>query len=230
MATSITLNWLRKRLDVCLLAASIVFFLALPELDLWVAGQFYDAGFYWNDNVLVRLIYKIFAKIHLLFLLILIGLSIFYAKKKISYKKFASLYLLSCLLIGPGILVNIVLKDNSVGRPRPVHVTEFNGKMDYVPVFHYSGECRKNCSFVSGHASIGFYAMALFWVTRRRAWLISGISLGAAIGFTRIIQGGHFLSDVVFSGWVVYFTCLTLAKAFQPKLMNKSTNPLTSES
>lgn len=208
---------LKQRIDLMLCLFCVAFFLAFPKLDLTIAAAFYDGHFYWNENFIVKLIYKVFAKIHVVFLLALIGCAIYFHKVKLSARKHASLYLLCCLIIGPGILVNAVLKDNSVGRPRPVHIAEFGGSMQYTPVFNYSGECSRNCSFVSGHASIGFYAMALFWATRQRRWLITGLGLGGLVGFTRIVQGGHFFSDVVFAGWVVYFTCLLLNKYFHSK-------------
>jgi len=33
---------------------------------------------------------------------------------------------------------------------------------------------------------------------------------GAAIGAVRVVQGGHFFSDVVFSGWAVWLTYLLI--------------------
>lgn len=210
--------------DLFLLLACVVFFLWQPELDLAVSALFYDNEFYWNQSFIVRAIYLVFAKIHIVFLLGFIISIVVYSSRKQQAKKVASIYLLCTLLLGPGILVNSVLKDNSVGRPRPVHVEQFGGKMEYAAVFHYSGMCQKNCSFVSGHASIGFYIMAMYWITRRKAWLVGGLLLGAAVGFTRIIQGGHFFSDVIFAGWVVYFTCKFLNILFTYHLKRTGEN------
>jgi len=113
--------------------------------------------------------------------------------------------------------VNIILKDNSLGRPRPVHIEHFGGTHEFTKTFYYSGECTKNCSFVSGHASIGFYFMALAWIYRCRQWLYFGIFCGLAIGFARIVQGGHFLSDVIFAGWAIYACNLLLSKYLLPE-------------
>ena len=41
--------------------------------------------------------------------------------------------------------------------------------------------------------------------------LLVGLALGAILGGARIVQGRHYLSDVVFSFWVVYGTALALA-------------------
>ncbi|WNO11204.1 phosphatase PAP2 family protein [Teredinibacter sp. KSP-S5-2] len=199
------------RLDVALFIVCIIFFLLFPNLDPQIAGLFYhpETGFYFNQNIIIRAIYWVFAYIHFLYLaLFILGIA-YYSYRKNLVRRKKLIYLLVCLLLGPGILVNAILKDNSVGRPRPQHLEQFGGNMQYAAPFVYSGECKRNCSFVSGHASIGFYIMALAWIRRRRFWLMSGIMLGGLIGFTRIVQGGHFFSDVVFAGWSVYFVCLT---------------------
>jgi lipid A 4'-phosphatase len=57
----------------------------------------------------------------------------------------------------------------------------------------------------------GFLAVALLLpVSRRNMGAMVAIALGAAIGVMRILQAGHFLSDVVFSGIVVAATVLAL--------------------
>jgi lipid A 4'-phosphatase len=66
-------------------------------------------------------------------------------------------------------------------------------------------EKKKCASFVSGHAAMGFWLMALAWVFRRRSWLWAGIVVGCVVSAGRIVQGGHFLSDTVMAGFVCYF-------------------------
>jgi lipid A 4'-phosphatase len=64
-----------------------------------------------------------------------------------------------------------------------------------------------NCGFVSGHAAAGFSLMTWgIWSAwpRRKRWLVIGTAAGLFIGSVRIMQGGHFLSDVIFSGWAVW--------------------------
>jgi len=118
-----------------------------------------------------------------------------------------AVYLLLVMLVGPGLLVNTVFKDHW-GRARPSQVTEFGGGKQFTRAAIPADQCPKNCSFPSGHASVGFYFLALaFVLPRRRAlWLTIGTGLGLGIGLVRIIQGGHFLSDVLFAGIVVYLT------------------------
>jgi lipid A 4'-phosphatase len=122
-----------------------------------------------------------------------------------------ALYLLLVMAIGPGILVNTVFKDHW-GRARPSQIVEFGGAKQFTRAALPSGECEKNCSFVSGHASVGFYflALAFVWPRRRALWLALGTSFGLGIGLVRIMQGGHFFSDVIFCGIIVYLTARAL--------------------
>jgi lipid A 4'-phosphatase len=40
--------------------------------------------------------------------------------------------------------------------------------------------------------------------------MLLGVLAGSAIGWMRIAQGGHFLSDVVFAGWVIWLLYQTI--------------------
>ena len=195
-----------------LFCLSILIFAKWPALDLAVSGIYYtDNGFFLEQNGLVVFVYNLFGElIQISLLLFVVGLLFsFFTNDNTVRKQF--LFLIVCALLGPGILVNTVLKDNSSDRPRPRAVIEFGGESIYSPPFAYSGACDTNCSFVSGHASSGFYWMCLFWLTRRKKWIGIGIGLGMLSGGVRIIQGGHFLSDVVFAGWACYFSFMLIA-------------------
>ncbi|MEI8021382.1 MAG: phosphatase PAP2 family protein [Schlesneria sp.] len=119
-------------------------------------------------------------------------------------------FLALLLLIGPGILVNASLK-SLWGRPRPLQCQEFGGEMKFLPVGEWAKRSFPNSSFPSGHASVAFFLMGLgFVISPRRPWLrrgcfIGGMAYGLAMGFTRVLQGGHFLSDVLWAGAIVYF-------------------------
>ena len=86
--------------------------------------------------------------------------------------------------------------------PRPIHLVEFGGPHAFTPVFR-SGQCHRNCSFVSGEAS-SVYALgfAIAMMARRRRAILMALAIfaGTVIGFIRIGQGGHFLSDIIFAG------------------------------
>jgi len=124
-----------------------------------------------------------------------------------------SLFLALVLIIGPGVLVNAIFKSH-FGRSRPVQAIEFGGNQPFRPL----GETgpKQGTSFPSGHASTGFYWLALFvyfW-KRRRAWAWGfgalGIGHGLLMGFGRMAQGSHWASDVLWAGGFVYLTAWLL--------------------
>ncbi len=120
--------------------------------------------------------------------------------------------LLICLVLGLGLLVHGVLKENW-GRARPVQVSQFGGSASYTPPWQPAAQCRRNCSFVSGHAGTGFALIAIGALAapqRRRRWLVAGWSAGLLLGALRIAQGGHFLSDVLFGGILLWGTSLAI--------------------
>lgn len=117
----------------------------------------------------------------------------------------SALFVVLALALGPGLVVNVVFKDNW-GRPRPSTIAEFGGPNHYVSPLLPSDQCPDNCSFPSGHASLGFWLVApalLAPVGQRRRWVAAALAFGLAVGVVRIAQGGHFLSDVAFSGVMV---------------------------
>lgn len=123
------------------------------------------------------------------------------------------------LLVGPGIIVNIVCKP-CWKRPRPKATATFGGPREYVPVWGIGAE-PTDASFPSGHSAIGFYLMAPAFVLFRRrrklaaAFFLLGIAGGLVMGLARMAVGCHFPSDVLWSGGIVYFTGLALAAPFR---------------
>ena len=121
------------------------------------------------------------------------------------------------MLLGPGLLVNALFKD-LYGRPRPKQVIEYGGEMEFKPVWVVGtpGEAK---SFPCGHASIGFYFMAgyFYWwrrdLQRARRWLLIGLIAGSVIGLSRIANGSHWFSDVVWAGAFMYFSSYLTAVA-----------------
>lgn len=112
-------------------------------------------------------------------------------------------YLLLVLIIGAGLIVNVIFKDN-FGRARPRDVAEFGGTRQFAPAFTVSGECATNCSFSSGDAAGAFFSLALaLALSRRRALFVAGIAAGVLVSFARISSGAHFFSDTVVSFFVM---------------------------
>ena len=114
--------------------------------------------------------------------------------------------LLVVLAIGPGLIVNGILKEHW-GRARPRDVVEFGGDHRFTPAIVISDQCERNCSFTAGHPSAGFALAALgyAYMSRRRrcAVIAAATGFGLLVGLARVAVGGHFLSDVLFSGFIV---------------------------
>jgi len=118
------------------------------------------------------------------------------------------LFLAACLVLGPGIVGNVILKDHW-GRARPVHTIEFGGTKSFSPPIIPSDQCDRNCSFVAGEASMmyaTFFAAAFLFPTFGRRLILAGVLMGLFAGVVRISQGAHFLSDVVFAGVTMALT------------------------
>jgi len=202
---------------VLLLAAAT--FTLFPEIDPGVSGLFYrpGRGFFLWGNPIIRAIHDgvppltIGLGVALVAVLAWTGWS---KRTVLGLSWRSSAYLLAVLAIGPGLLVNTVLKDHW-GRARPSHTIEFGGKKTFTPALTISDQCDRNCSFVGGHAAMAFSPMALAFVLRtrrQRRWaLAAGIGTGAIVSLVRIIEGGHFLSDVLFAGLLVYGVAWGLA-------------------
>lgn len=119
-----------------------------------------------------------------------------------------AIYLMLAFLLGPGLLVNGVLK-HTWGRARPKEVSTFGGKQRYDQVL-INDAASSGRSFPSGHASAAFYLCSLgfasaAWGTRKSmyAGLWLGLAWGALVGWSRMASGAHFLSDVLWSAALV---------------------------
>lgn len=117
------------------------------------------------------------------------------------------LFLATSMALGPGILVNSILKE-FWGRPRPRQIVEFGGTMEFFPAWVPGGACATNCSFPSGEASSAMWLIAFAFVVPerwRRAAIVAVLAWAAAISLNRMAFGAHFLSDVVI-GWGLMVT------------------------
>lgn len=209
------------RKDLSLFILSVAVFTLFPSIDLWASALFYQSGFIYKNSPIASFIYELFANMHFVLFPLLIVVSILayrkYRSTDLTFKQNIYLFLTLSLLMGPGILVNLILKDNSIGRARPSQITDFGGNADFTRAFEYSGACDSNCSFVSGHAAMGFFFIGLGWLFQSKRRFYIGLAIGAVVGFTRIVQGGHFLSDTVFALWAVYWVNLGLGRLLKIK-------------
>ncbi len=125
----------------------------------------------------------------------------------------AALFLLLTLALGPGILANTILKDHW-GRFRPFYLTEFGGTDGpFTAWWDPRGTCRGNCSFVAGEPSGAFWTLApaaLAPPQWRPLAYGAAVAFGAAIGVVRMAGAGHFFTDVVFAGVLMFLLIWTL--------------------
>jgi membrane-associated PAP2 superfamily phosphatase len=200
-----------------LLAACLA---ALMGIDPQLSGYFYDptAAHQWFLKTAVPWIW-LYRYGELPALILSIGAAVvwggsFRHRSWVGYRRACALIVLAVML-GPGLLVNGVLKP-LWGRPRPVHAALFGGSQPYQPWWQ-PGDIGGGRSFPSGHAAMGYVLVLGTCIVPRRcsAWL-RGLVLGGAltygslVGAARIIQGGHFLSDVLWSGSLMCFLVATL--------------------
>lgn len=185
-------------------ALSLLIFALWPQLDLQVSAALWrpGAGFVWRDAAWVTVLYRGVPWLGRVLGVLLLGAAVAGGWCGLSrrWRQRAAVALLAAAL-GQGLLIDQGLK-NHWGRPRPADVTAFGGTLAYQPPLAPSALCARNCSFVSGHAAGGFGLLALGLLAppaTRRRWLLLGIACGSVFGLARLLQGGHFLSDIVFS-------------------------------
>ena len=192
--------------------ATIPFWIWPIDTDL--AGLYYDpesrGRFPMKYDPFWYFIYKLIPVLSgavLIGTLFCIGMS--YLKPSMAGWRRQALAVLLAFILGPGVLVNAVFKEHW-GRPRPAQIEQFGGQYPYVKPWQFGGYDNAK-SFPSGHASVGF-AFAIFWLLWRRRYPLVGraslafaVLLGGIAGMTRIVGGGHFLSDVL---WAMYMSTM----------------------
>jgi len=163
-----------------------------------------------------------------------------FIEKLAVYRKLA-LFCFLVMVIGPGLIVNGFFK-TCWGRPRPYEVKQFGGTEEFVPALMVGA--RKPCrsderdlagkvlavigvdkqrheSFPSGHTSAAFYMIVLYFIAAQSKWrrslLLFGVGYGLLMGVARIATGYHFLSDILWSGGIVWLTASALDSIMNEK-------------
>ena len=193
-----------------------------PELDLRVARYFYafeDAG----HNTFAFRIYPPVMRardIGLWVGTVLVApavaslvIKLILPRRKLLMSGRAIVFLTATMVLAPGLLVNVLLKDHW-GRPRPIDVTQFGGTEHFVPWWDPRGDCPANCAFVSGDVAGAFWTIAPAALAPPQWRLLAyagALTLGVGMAAIRIMAGAHFPSDVIFAGvftfliiWVTY--------------------------
>ena len=191
-----------------------------PTFDIFSSGLFYlgKSKFYLQSYSLITVVFReITLPIIGVYVLILPVLSMFLPIKKLFFNYTFSIkeiiYIWLAFVGSLGIFINLVLK-TFWGRARPNDILQLGGKESFSPWYKYSDACVSNCSFVSGDAAVGFSLVILYLVTNNIKYAYFSIFFGISIGLVRIVEGGHFLSDIVFSGLVVFLLSFFIKKLF----------------
>lgn len=211
--------WLPQLVLLGLLALAGTLPFWLTDLDLRVSGHFFHPGaddpWYQAQEPLWTFLYQLapllsgLVMIGSLLVLVLGGFVPRFRRLRLY-----AVFVIAASVLGPGLLVNEVFKERW-GRPRPHQLAVFEGTRDYLPPL-VPGESGNGKSFPCGHSSVG-YALVVFvliWL-RKRPWLAAAalgatLVLGGLLGAGRIVAGDHFLSDVIWSGVMVYAVALGL--------------------
>jgi lipid A 4'-phosphatase len=183
-----------------------------PRIDLAVSAIFFtpDQGFTLETWLPFRVVRKAVPVLVTVIICLYLALGIATLRRPwrgLDWR--AACFGLLALAVGPGLVVNLMFKDHW-GRARPAQIAAFGGTARFTPAFVPSDQCTTNCSFPAGDPSVGFALVAAGLMVRerrrRQAAIAAALGLGALIGVVRIGQGGHFLSDVVASGFLVVAT------------------------
>ncbi len=190
-----------------LFLVSSLTFILFPQIDLYISGLFYDGKSFpangtWIENFFYHSVKPIIITLTLSSLIIFIY-NFFKKKNFLDINSKVILYLLLVLGVAPGLIVNVTLKENW-GRARPAQTINFGGTKEFTPAFILSDQ--DGYSFSSGHSAAAFslIGFALLAKRRRKFWLSLVLSYGVLVSIARISSGGHFLSDVVTSFFIVY--------------------------
>lgn len=182
------------------------------DLDLLISRLFFDHGFHFAAQLWTKLLHE---AVGVFIAVSVVGVIGIYAFNKLSQRNLCGidgrkvLYLLLVLMLGAGLIVNVVFK-NHFGRARPKDLQEFGGSRQFTPAFVVADQCSSNCSFSSGDAAGAFFFMAFATaLSRRRVIAGAAVGFGVAVSLSRIAIGAHFFSDTVVS----FFVMLIVADA-----------------
>ncbi len=185
---------------------SSLLLVAFAGVDIHVSRLFFDDGFYMADQGWTRLLHESVGWFLVVSMASVVGILIFnrFSKRNLyGVDGRKVLYLFVVLILGAGLIVNVILKDN-FGRARPRDIEEFGGSKHFTPAFVVTPGCDRNCSFSSGDGAGAFFSLALaLALNRRRAITAAAVGFGALVSFSRIASGAHFFSDTVVSFFVM---------------------------
>ena len=194
-----------------------VLFIAFPQIDFVVAQYFHTEGngFLLRDGMTHRFVdawIRPYIKYLVIAAVALACVSLASRGRLLSWRPRAIAFIFLGFALGPGLLVNVMLK-NFIGRARPKHIDALGGDKLFSPAFAPAEQCASNCSFVSGDvafiaATLGF--ALLLEGNRRRFAMLLCVGLTGLTGYYRMAVGAHFLSDVTLAALFCFILTLAL--------------------
>lgn len=183
-----------------------------PELDLWLAGLFFDAEtktFPWKAAKAAN-----FARDAAMWIawgfaapsIVALVVKLARPDRPLLVRGRTVMFLLVTMALAAGILTNLTFKSHW-GRPRPIFVTEFAGTSKFVPWWDPRGDCPKNCSFFSGEGATAYWTFApaaLAPAPWRPLAYAAAFTFGTVTSGLRMAFGGHFFTDVAIAGLVTF--------------------------
>ena len=190
-------------LTLWMTVALSLLFLLVPACDLLAAQWFHLGGndFLWRESAIHRFVKEVVRpglNVFVLLLLALACVSLASRGRLLAWRPRAIAYVFLTFALGPGLLVNGLLKE-FIGRARPKDIVEFGGDKLFSTAFLPANQCLGNCSFVSGDvafvaATLAFALLLRSWQRQALVWLC--LALTTLTAYYRMAAGAHFLSDV----------------------------------
>jgi membrane-associated PAP2 superfamily phosphatase len=218
-------GFIHQQLKILLLAGiALLLVFELTNLDIWINNFFYNSElkvFSLRDHpFMTQVMHHGFKNAMYVFGIASILLGIWFLKKRktLLLKKHVALGSFGVIFI-PAIVASLKQITN---KHCPWSLDIYGGQVPYTGLFetHLSHLGTGQC-FPAGHPAGGFmwfsWAMALWFIYPRLAKIILliAIVLGLILGISRMMQGAHFLSHVLWTAWVAWALSLILAILFK---------------
>jgi len=218
-------SFISQQLKILFLTGiALLLFFELTSIDIWINNFFYSSQlkvFSLIDHpFMTQVMHHGFKNAMYVFGIASILLGIWFLKKKktLLLKNHVALGSLGVILI-PAL---VALLKQVTNKHCPWSLDIYGGQVPYTGLFetHLSHLGTGQC-FPAGHAAGGFmwlsWAMALWFIYPRLAKIILliAIVLGFILGISRMMQGAHFFSHVLWTAWFAWFISLILAILFR---------------
>ena len=213
-------------LSVIVFLISVLYISIGSSIDIYISDLFYEGNqkfFIESFNLTSIITRKLFLPLLVIYIFICPVISLYIPIKNIFFGfKFILkdiVFIFSSVFFNLIIIINVLLK-GFWGRARPNDIMEFGGKDSFSAWFEYSNACNTNCSFVSGDASVGFSLIVLYFITKNKLFFWLSLLSGIILGTVRILEGGHFLSDVLISGLIIYSLSFAQFQIYNKRFKN----------